>query len=461
MEKNNNNRFVLFQERMKSEDQPQLFINSFKDYYQQLVSGATGLIPETEILPVSEVPDLERLDPQLKTLGEKSLKATAVIKLNGGLGTSMGLERAKSLLTVKKGNSFLDIIAKQMIHNGVPLILMNSFVTEEESLKVLARYPQLSGEVPLSFVQHKEPKVTQEGYRPVNWPENPELEWCPPGHGDIYIALITRNILPKLIDKGYRYVFVSNADNLGATLDTQVLGYFVQNQFPFMMEVADRTEIDKKGGHLAYREVDMQLILRESAQCPKNDEKTFQDISRHKFFNTNNLWLDLDALNRVMIKNNNKINLPMIRNAKTVDPRDPTSIPVYQIESAMGSAIGVFSGAQALRVPRARFAPVKKSVDLLAVRSDAYELTDDFRIRLEPSRKGIPPIIELDDRYYKFIADLDERFSAGPPSLKQCLKLSITGDVRFEGDVVCKGDVTLVNDSPEQLVIKRGTVLEG
>lgn len=451
--------FAPFAARMQAEGLPAIFIESFAYYYDQLVAGETGLIPENEIEAVTAVPDTETFPQRLPEVGKAALAKTAVIKLNGGLGTSMGLQKAKSLLPVRDAMSFLDIIARQAITADVPLILMNSFVTDADSLAVLEKYPQLQNEIPLSFVQHKEPKISQADFSPAMWPENPNLEWCPPGHGDIYTALVTNGTLDSLLAAGYEYAFVSNADNLGAVMDTAILGYFAENQFPFMMEVADRTEMDKKGGHLA-KQLDGQLILRESAQCPAADMDTFQDISLHKYFNTNNLWLNLPALKRVMQERDYKLGLPMILNAKTVDPRDSNSTPVYQLETAMGAAIGVFQGAQAVRVPRTRFAPVKKSLDLLAVRSDAYVLTDDFHILPNPKRTLPALVVELDDRYYKLVDQLAVRFPNGAPSLLNCTRLSIQGDVKFGRDVVCRGEVILKNEGDTQMVIPNGATLD-
>ena len=346
--------FIPFFERMETAGLPSIFIDTFYHYYEQLAAGQTGLIPETDIEPVTSLPDLETFPTRLREVGEVALAKTAVIKLNGGLGTSMGLAQAKSLLKVKVELSFLDIIARQAMGSGVHLMLMNSFVTEEDSLACLAAYPELSNDLPLSFVQHKEPKITQADLSPAVWPANPQLEWCPPGHGDIYTALLTSGALDSLLAAGYEYAFISNADNLGAIVDRTLLGYFVENQYPFMMEVADRTEMDKKGGHLA-RLDDGRLILRESAQCPPEDEAAFQDIDRYKYFNTNNLWFNLPALQQTLVERDYKMGLPIICNAKRVDPRDGRSTPVYQLETAMGSAISVFSGAQAIRVPRTRF----------------------------------------------------------------------------------------------------------
>lgn len=447
-----------FEARMAAEGLPEIFIDTFAHYYEQLKAGNTGLIPEDEIEPVAQLPNVETFPARYAEIGERMLGKTAVIKLNGGLGTSMGLQRAKSLLPVKQGLTFLDIIARQVLEAGVPLLLMNSFNTDADSLDALSAYPDLKKNgLPLRFLQHKEPKIRQSDLKPVRWPDDPELEWCPPGHGDIYTALVTSGVLDGLLDAGYEYAFVSNADNLGAVIDTAILGYFADNQFPFMMEAADRTPMDRKGGHLARRKEDGRFLLRESAQCPPEDVDTFQDVTRHRYFNTNNLWLNLPTLQRVMEERDYQLGLPLIRNEKTVDPRDPDSTPVYQLETAMGSAVAVFEGAQAIRVPRTRFAPVKTTNDLLAVRSDAFRLTDDYRVMPENEQL----VVSLDRAFYKFVGQLDGRFPHGAPSLIECDTLTVEGDVKFGRGVVCQGDVHLVNQTKRQVSISTSASLNG
>lgn len=446
--------FTPFAQKMRAEGLPEIVIRTFRFYYDQLAAGHTGMIPEAEIRPVSSLPDLEQLPVSLAVTGRAALPKTILLKLNGGLGTSMGLDTAKSLLIVKDGWTFLDIIAHQALGAGVPLVLMNSFATRADSLAALARYPALVGAIPLDFMQHKVPKVLQADLAPATWPEDPDLEWCPPGHGDIYTALLTSGMLETLLDHGYEYAFVSNADNLGATLDPLILGYCVENRLPFLMEVADRTPADRKGGHLAQRTSDGRLILRESAQCPAEDMDAFQDVARYRYFNTNNLWLNLPALKVLLDERDGILGLPLIRNSKTLDPRNPSSPKVYQLETAMGAAIGLFEGAGALRVPRTRFAPVKTCDDLLAVRSDAYVLTGDWRIVPNPARRlPGPPVIGLDLRYYKLVDDLEARFPFGPPSLVRCERLVVQGDVRFGREVVCRGAVEVINEADRQAAL--------
>lgn len=454
--------FTPFAKKMQAEHLPEIVIRTFRRYYEQLAAGETGLIPEADIRPSASLPDLERLPGDLAGIGRAALTHTVVVKLNGGLGTGMGLERAKTLLTVKDGLTFLDIIARQALRAGVPLVLMNSFATRDDSLAALAKYPELSGRIPLDFVQHKVPKVLAADLTPAAWPQEPGLEWCPPGHGDIYTALLTSGLLDTLLAHGYTYAFVANADNLGAQLDPRILGYFASQELPFLMEVADRTPVDRKGGHLAQRREDGRFILRESAQCPAEDMDAFQDIARHRYFNTNNLWLNLPVLKRLLDARAGVLGLPLIRNGKTLDPRDPASPAVYQLETAMGAAIGLFERAGALRVPRARFAPVKACDDLLAVRSDAYVLTPDWQVVANPARTlPGPPVVSLEPRYFKLIDDLEARFPFGPPSLADCERLSVRGDLRFGRDVVCRGAAEVINETGEQGTIPDGQVVAG
>ncbi|MCA9516143.1 MAG: UTP--glucose-1-phosphate uridylyltransferase, partial [Myxococcales bacterium] len=271
-------------------------------------------------------------------------------------------------------------------------------------------------------------------------------------------ALVTSGTLARLRERGFRWAFVSNADNLGATVDLGILGYLADRGLPFLMEVADRTEADKKGGHLARRRAGG-LVLRESAQCAPEDAEAFQDWRRHAYFNTNNLWVDLDALAALLDARDGVLGLPLIRNRKTLDPVDPASPAVYQLETAMGAAIEVFEGAGAVRVSRARFAPVKATSDLLALWSDAYVRDAGERVALAPERAGAPVIVDLDPRFYKLIGDLERRFPHGAPSLLGCRHLTVRGDVTFGAGVVCVGDARVEAPDGEALRVPDGARL--
>jgi len=443
-------------DKMRAEGVGEAAIDTFAHYYEQLREGASGMLPESEIEPVTDLPALEDLaepDPSV-------LESAVVVKLNGGLGTSMGMTRAKSLIEAKDGLTFLDIVEGQVLAlrerygARLPLVLMDSFATREDSLTALERHPEIASDVPPDFVQNKVPKIAAEDLQPVSWPADPSLEWAPPGHGDLYTALVTSGMLDTLREHGYRYAFVSNSDNLGAVLEPRILSWVAREEIPFVMEVARRTEADRKGGHVARQ--GERFLLRETAQTPEEDLEKLQDVGRHRYVNTNNLWVDLEALRTTLDARDGVLGLPIIVNRKTVDPSDPSSPAVVQLETAMGAAVGVFEGAQALHVPRRRFAPVKTTNDLLAVRSDAYVLLDDRRVELAPSRED-PPVIDLDSDYYKLIGDFEERFAAGAPSLVECDRLAVSGDVRFGRGVVVRGRVSV--EGPAS--IEDGAILAG
>lgn len=444
-----------FVEKMEGAGLPAAAVETFLLHLRRLAGGEQGTLSARDIEPVDALPDAETLDRHAPA-GRAAMERTVVVKLNGGLGTSMGLERAKSLLEVRDGLSFLDLIARQVlalrreVGCKIPLLLMNSFRTEDDSIAALELHAGLRVEgLPLSFVQHKVPKVLADALAPAEHAEDPELAWCPPGHGDLYTALLTSGVLERLLDRGLEWAFVSNADNLGAVLDPALLGYMAELELPFMMEAADRTPADRKGGHLCHL-ADGRLALRESAQCPPDEKDQFQDVERYRYFNTNNLWLHLPALQDLLEEHDGVLPLDTIVNRKTLDPRDPSSPEVIQLETAMGAALSLFDGAAAVRVPRRRFSPVKTTDDLLGVRSDAYELTDDGRIVLAAERDA-PPSISLDRRFYTLIDDFERRFAAGVPSLLRCEALEVEGDVTFPPGVRVEGRATLRASEPSTL----------
>ena len=436
-------------------------IDTFAHYYRLLEHGETGMVPESTIDPV-DMPSLAdvEVDPEVAA---EAIRHTAVIKLNGGLGTSMGMERAKSLLCVRRGLSFLDIIARQVLHlrkehdATLPLMFMNSFRTSADTMAALARYDELRVDgLPLEFLQNKEPKLLAADLMPVSYPKDPDLEWCPPGHGDVYTALRGTGLLDLLIERGFRHVFISNSDNLGAVPDPQVAGWFAASGAPFAIEAVRRTPSDRKGGHFARRKSDGRIVLRESAQTPKEDAEALADLDRHRFCSTNNLWFDLDAMKQALDLRDGILGLPLIRNTKHVDPSDPSTPEVIQVETAMGAAIEVFEGSALIEVGRDRFVPVKTTNDLLVLRSDVYAVGSDFV--LEQVAADIP-YIDLDSSVYQLVGEFDKRFPEGAPSLAKATSLRIEGDFTFGRDVQVVGDVVLGSRAAER--VDPGAVLHG
>jgi UTP--glucose-1-phosphate uridylyltransferase len=436
-------------------------IETFAHYYRLLEHGETGMIPETSIEPV----DIERLADVAvdDEAAAEAIRHTVVIKLNGGLGTSMGMDRAKSLLCVRRGLSFLDIIARQTLKlrelcdAPLPLIFMNSFRTSADTMDAIARYDDLPVEgLPVEFLQNKEPKLLAKDLMPVIYPKDPDLEWCPPGHGDVYTALRGTGLIDRLIELGYRHVFVSNSDNLGAVPDPRVAGWFASSGAPFAVEAVRRTPSDRKGGHFARRKVDGRIVLRETAQTPKEDAEALADLDRHKYCSTNNVWFDLAGMKQALDIRDGILGLPLIRNVKTVDPSDPNTPEVIQVETAMGAAIEVFQDSRLIEVGRDRFVPVKTTNDLLVLRSDVYEIGNDFVLDQVAAQV---PYVDLDSDYYKLVGEFDKRFPEGAPSMQKATSLRIEGDWTFGPGVQIVGDVELDGSSAER--VPANAVLSG
>jgi len=439
--------------KMAAAEVDEVAIETFAHYYRLLEHGETGMIPESAIDPVDmeSLADVEVADD----VAADAIRHTVVIKLNGGLGTSMGMDRAKSLLCVRRGLSFLDIIARQVLHlrkeydAPLPMIFMNSFRTSSDTLEAVARYDELPVEgLPLEFLQNKEPKLLLDDLAPAAFPKDPDLEWCPPGHGDVYTALRGSGLLDRLIEMGYRYVFVSNSDNLGAVPEARVAGWFASSDAQFAIECVRRTQSDRKGGHLARRKSDGRLVLRETAQTLPEDAASLADLERHRFTSTNNVWFDLAAMKQALDVREGILGLPLIRNVKHLDPADPSTPEVVQIETAMGAAIEVFEGSQLIEVGRDRFVPVKTTNDLLVLRSDVYDIRGDFV--LDQVSAEIP-YVELDDDYYKLVREFDKRFPEGAPSMRKASSLTVEGDWTFGHGVQVIGEVELEATSAQRV----------
>lgn len=423
-------------------------IAAFRHSVETLAYGKSMLMPEDQILPADHLEKWEDLADSAPEADAALLSQAVLIKLNGGLGTSMGLQKAKSLLEIKPGVTFLDLIVRQVMSlrassaSPVRLLLMNSFSTSADTMAYLSRYGAdgFGDPAEVEMMQNRVPKLLADTLAPVSFPSAPELEWCPPGHGDIYPALSGSGWLEKLLARGVKYAFVSNSDNLGAQMDTRFLRWFAESGAPFVMEVTRRTEADKKGGHLAVRKEDGQLVLREIAQCPEEDLPMFQNIAKHQYFNTNNLWIRLDALRDLLSQNGGVMPLPVIRNVKTVDPRDASTPKVYQLETAMGAAIQCFPGARAVCVPRSRFFPVKTCGDLLLLRSDAVQIDENGRMNLASECGGVAPVVILDPRFYKLVDSLE---ALGIPSLKHVRRLMVAAPHAFAPGEPLEGEVEI------------------
>jgi len=449
-----------FVQMMQREQIDARAIDFFCALYRRYRAGSTGKIGWSEIEQPQpgDIVGYEELDrPELAARGRSLLGELVVIRLNGGLGTTMKLERAKSLIEARQGMSFLELGARQILalrerHKvQLPWLLMNSFRTRDDSLGALAGYSSLAARgLPLDFVQNKVPRIVRSTHLPASFAE-PEDNWAPPGHGDIYLALWSTGLLERLHATGIRWAFVANGDNMGATVDEKILGFLAERDLEFAAEVTPKSLADTKGGTLIRHHGTLRLL--ESAQVEEGHLKDFQDITVFRDFNVNNLWWRVDALLERLRRG--ALDLDLIVNPKKVKGTD-----VVQLETAMGAAVSSFSRAAGIRVPRSRFAPVKATCDLLAVRSDAYRLDDTFAIRPSGERDPSwgPPVVVLDDRYYKGVEEFAARFPH-PLSLVRCRSLTVQGDVRFGKNVRVEGEVTVRNAAADQRLVPDGAAL--
>lgn len=426
----------LFKQKMIDQGMDNFVIDLFSTYYKSLKKGEKGLIYKDEISAVEKAQVINY--KELKNNSNEHLRKFAIIKLNGGLGTSMGLKKAKSLIKVKGSMSFLDIIVMQILKTrekskiDIPIIFMNSFNTQKDTLESLKKYENLKVDnLPLDFLQNRFPKIKTSDLSPFTSSDD-SLTWNPPGHGEIYITLSSSGILDKLLKKKIEYVFISNSDNLGAEYDPNILNYFASSKLDFLMEVCKRTSMDKKGGHLAQSKKSG-LVLREIAQTPQDEYEEFADINLYKYFNTNNIWINLISLKKRLLVDP-YFKLPLIVNKKRVDSTD-----IIQLETAMGAAISSFKKSKIVVVSRDRFVPVKKTNDLLSLWSDIYRLTQDYKIKRVPK---ILPKVELNADFYGTIKQLQQRVKI-TPSLKGCSSFTINSDYTFSKKEVFSKDIIL------------------
>eukprot|EP00118_Oscarella_pearsei_P003039 m.12682 g.12682 ORF g.12682 m.12682 type:complete len:529 (+) comp24228_c0_seq3:38-1624(+) len=438
------------------------FASLFKRY---LKSEASPSIEWGKIQPPSEgtIRLYDSLSEPPEDPGEvaKLLNKLVVLKLNGGLGTTMGCKGPKSVITVRSDLTFLDLTVRQIealnkrYGSDVPLVLMNSFNTHQETLKIVRKYQHSNVKV-YTFCQSRYPRINKDLGLPLADHVDPETEhgdwWYPPGHGDLYSSFSNSGLVEKFLGEGKDVVFASNIDNLGATIDLKILSNMLNSdeKNEFVMEVTNKTMADVKGGTLiTYKD---KLRLLEIAQVPPEHQDEFKSVSKFKIFNTNNLWIRLSALDRVIKKKT--LDMEVIVNRKTLD----NGLNVIQLETACGAAIKCFEEAWGVNVPRKRFLPVKTTADLLLIMSDVYQMSHGC-LEMNSTRNFLTtPLIKLGD-HFKKVKDFLERFESIPEML-DLHHLTVSGDVKFGRNVTLKGTVIIIANYGERIDIPSGALLE-
>jgi len=408
-------------------------------------------------------------------VGIKDLDQLAILKLNGGLGTSMGCTGPKSCVQVTPTETFLSIFLKQILNAcdefkiKIPVIFLNSYYTIDETKNIIK---QVAGADNLDIhhiIQSRFPRIKKEKadnglYYPLS-DDYGEGRFYPPGHGDVYDTICNSGLIDQLIEQGKRFLFISNSDNLGAVFDPYILGYMTQNKTQFIMEVTKRTENDRKGGTLIYypgSDGQLRLKLLEIAQVDPDHNAEFQSINKFSVFNTNSIWLDLHALKQKM--EDEKLHMDVIVNPKVVEQEK-----VVQLEIAMGSAISAFDRSVGVLVPRTRFFPVKNTNDLFLLRSNLFQFINNQFILssigkdiLEKS--GVLPVITLGP-YHKKVDDFEKRLP-NIPDISELNSLVIKGNifvgqrVKLMGNVVIEGEDEAVS-IPDDTILSTGKYTAG
>ncbi|VDD90997.1 unnamed protein product [Enterobius vermicularis] len=423
-----------------------------KLYMQFLTESATIKWSDMKPLGFSHEVDYDAL-PTADGYEDEILKRICVLKLNGGLGTTMGCSSPKSLIVVRGDLTFLQIAIKQnetikqKYGTEVPLILMNSFNTESATLQYLEDHNKNLR----CFEQSKCPRIDAANHRPIfldkNCDENEK--WYPPGHGNVFQSMAFCGLLDELIAKGRDICFISNIDNTGATTDLRIAKFMIDSKTEYAMECTQKTLADIKGGTLI--EINNGIMHLEIPQVPPENVEEFCSLRTFKMFNTNNIWVNLKSVKARLtdMKMEIIVNKKKLRNGR----------PVIQLETSVGGAIRNFQNVFSIKVPRARFLPVKKTQDLLALMSDIYEMDDCCNIRLRINRPIVhQPIIKL-SKHFDSMEQFWKRF-ATIPQMSDLVRLRVDGDVYFGKDVILKGDVIIVADEGNRLEIPSKCFIE-
>ncbi|XP_013784292.1 UTP--glucose-1-phosphate uridylyltransferase-like [Limulus polyphemus] len=447
-------------QRQQTEHMFQGFQKLFLKFLQDI--GPSVEWQKIETLPGDAVKNYSDLKEPSEDVLNEMLNKLVVIKLNGGLGTSMGCTGPKSVIPVRSDLTFLDLTVQQIEHLNktynvdVPLVLMNSFNTEEDTQKVLKKYRGFNVKI-YTFEQNKYPRINRESMLPVATSvENSDPEaWYPPGHGDFYESFHKSGLLQQFIDQGKEVCFVSNIDNLGATVDVNILNTMLNHSSDphpeFIMEVTDKTIADVKGGTLIQYEGKLRLL--EIAQVPKEHVDEFKSVKTFKIFNTNNLWMSLRSI--ASLVQEGMLDMEIIVNHKHLD----YGINVIQLETASGAAMKDFARAIGINVPRKRFLPVKKTSDLLAVMSSLY-LMKNGTLEMSPKR-AFPtvPLVKLGENHFAKVRDFLRRF-ASIPDMLELDHLTVSGDVTFGKGVSLRGTVIIIANHGDRIDIPAGAILE-
>ena len=197
------------------------------------------------------------------------------------------------------------------------------------------------------------------------------------------------------------------------------------------------------------------LRLLEVAQVPTVHLQEFMDVKKFHVFNTNNLWISLPAIRRV-VGEESTLDMEIIVNPLTINQGTTSA---YQLVTAIGAAMKCFDRAAGLHVPRARFLPVKKTSDLLLVMSNLYQLEHGSMVMSPRRMFPSTPLVKLGTKHFLTVAEFLARFGS-MPDLLELDHLTVSGDVTFGRGVSLRGTVIVIANHGARIDIPAGAVLE-
>ncbi|KAI0320904.1 UTP--glucose-1-phosphate uridylyltransferase-domain-containing protein [Amylostereum chailletii] len=407
---------------------------------------------EDQIVPYASLPT---------TADPTALNRLAVLKVNGGLGTSMGMTGAKSALEVKDDMTFLDLTVRQIEHLNtthkvdVPLILMTSFNTHDDTLRIIKKYANQQLRI-TTFNQSRYPRIFKETLLPCPKSSGDDKKnWYPPGHGDLYNALLHSGVLDQLIADGKEYLFVSNSDNLGAVVDQGILQHMIDSQAEFIMEVTDKTKADIKGGTLVDYEGSIRLL--EVAQVPSEHMEDFKSgmtgAKSALEVKDDMAFLDLTVRQIEHLNTTEKVDVPLILMTSFNTHED--TLRIIKKYANQQLRITTFNQSRYPRILKETLLPAPKSAN------------DDKKNWYPPGHgdlynallhSGTTPVIKLGD-HFKKIQQFQKRFKKIPKIL-ELDHLTVTGDVYFGRNVTLRGTVIVVANEGQRIDIPDGCILE-
>ncbi|KAG0582020.1 hypothetical protein KC19_3G027000 [Ceratodon purpureus] len=424
---------------------------------------------DLKVLPYDKLPSVVDDHEKCKVLLHKLI----VVKLCGTLGRSLGTTQPKSLVEIHSEQSFVDLAVQQIevlnvkYNAKVLLVLATSDNTDRAVKQAVKKYSASDVDI-IVFNQTEYPREV--------WPVTPKLGedgGYLTNNGDLFAAFSFSGKLDELLALGKEYLFISNCDNLGATVDLNMLNNLSENQCDYCMEVTPKNGTDAENGAYVSSEGNIELLEFEEVSRSQNEKSRSGDV---KVVNTNSTWVNLKAVKRLA-----EIEaLDIYCSSKgagegeniTFQLQTSSGAPLYSLQvngeifenlPIEGNSdlllVQFFDGSVAVEVPRTRFHPIRDTSDLLLFRSDLYTVREGVVCPNPLRLSDVNPTIELEGLKLRKMQYFTERLKH-IPSLLELSSLRVIGDVWFGSDVILQGKVVIWAKKDERIDIPDGEIIK-